>query len=177
MKKKYPQPACNIYVKQINRGEKGRNWRLVVSVQAYYISVLLKTCDCVDLGVPCRLCLVSVERARGSTQGLSSGHLTGRQIRGAQLAPHAWLAHDPGGQDPCLGHVQSCDPLTKWWEGDSHALTCEAASTSPPDSSSTPCNVKVWSPIKSDELNDVFRGFIYFVLLVKESENGLKYNT
>lgn len=91
---------------------------------AHDSSVLLKTCDCdcVDPGVPYRPCLVSGERARGWTQGLSSGHLTGSQIRGAQLAPHAWLAHDPEGWDPCLGHVQSCDPLTNWWECDSHGL-------------------------------------------------------
>lgn len=48
-----------------------------------------------------------------------------------------WMAHDPAGWDPCLGHVQSCDPLTNWWEGDSHILTYKAASTSPSNSSST----------------------------------------
>lgn len=128
--------------------EEGSNSGVVVSVQACYSSVLLKTCDCdcVNPGVPYRLCLVSVERARGSTQRLSSGHLTGSQIRGAQLAPHAWLAHDPAGQDPCLGHVQSCDPLTNWWESDSHVT---AASASPSNSSSTVCNVVV----PSDQMN------------------------
>lgn len=55
-------------------------------------------------------------------KGPCSGHLTGSQIRGTQLAPHAWLAHDPAGRDPCVGHVQSCDPLTIWREGDSHLL-------------------------------------------------------
>lgn len=34
----------------------------------------------------------------GWAEGLGSGHLTGSQIRGAQLAPHAWLAPDPGGE-------------------------------------------------------------------------------
>lgn len=97
---------------------------MVSGVSPSCSTVLLETCDCdcVDPGVPHRLSLVTVKQARGSTQGLRSGHLTGSQIRGAQLAPHAWLAHDPEGQDPCLGHVQSCDPLTNWWEGDSHVL-------------------------------------------------------
>lgn len=114
-----------------------------MSVQVYYISVLLKTRDrdCVNPAVPHRLSLVSPQRATGQTQGLGLGHLTGRQIRGAQLAPHAWLAHDPAGRDPCLGHVQSCDPLTDWWVGDSHARPYEAASTLPTESNSDTWNV------------------------------------
>lgn len=121
------------------RQTKKKTEGLEESVQAYNHSVLLKTCDCdcVNPEVPYRPCLVSVKRAGGSTQGLSSGHLTGSQIRGAQLAPHAWMAHDPGGRDPCLGHVRSCDPLTNWWEGDSHVLVHKAASTSPSNSSSS----------------------------------------
>lgn len=126
----------------VRQREGRKTLRLMVSVQAFYITVLLKTCDCdcVNPGVSHRVRLVSVVQVRGSTQGLSSGNLTGSQIIGAQLAPHAWLAHDPAGQDLCLGHVQSCDPLTNWLEDDSHALTYDAASASPSVSSSTACN-------------------------------------
>lgn len=121
--------------------ESGRNWVVDVSVHAYYSSILVTTCDCVNPGVPYRLCLVSVKRARSWTQGLSSGHLTRSQIGGAQLAPHAWLAHDPEGRDPCLGHVQSCDPLTNWWKYDSHVY--EVASTSPSNNSFSVCSVNL----------------------------------
>lgn len=135
-------------------GEGERNWRVVVSFQAFCGSVLPKTCDCVNPGVPYRLRLVSVERARGWTQGLGSGHLTGSQIRGARLAPHAWLAHDPEGRDPCLGHVQSYDPLTNWWERDSCVLLKQHQlhlQTSVPQFAVLTC-----SPVRSDDPNDMF---------------------
>lgn len=119
---------------QIKR--RGRRWRLLVlSVQVYYSSVLLKTCDYVNPRVPYRLCLVSEERARGSTQGLSSGHLTSRQIRGTQLAPHAWLAHDPAGWDLCVWVMYS--PVTHLpsdgrvtiirWHMKEHQIQCHTA--------------------------------------------------
>lgn len=68
-------------------------------------------------------------KLRGSAQASSLGD------KSEELSWHLmpdW-SHDPAGRDPCLGHVQSCDPLTKWWLGDSPS---EAASALPSDACS-----------------------------------------
>lgn len=111
----------------------GIKWRLAMSVQAHCITVVLKTCDrdCVNPAVPRRLRLVSLQPARGQTQGLGSGHLTGRQIRGAQLAPHAWLAPWPCGARPLSGSRTVLWPtyqvMAGWqsiWSGLNFAFRC-----------------------------------------------------
>lgn len=124
--------------------ESGRKWRIVVSVQAFYSSVLPKTCDCdcVNPGVPHRLCLVSVEEARGSTQGLSSGHLTGWSNQRRSVGTSCLTGPWPWGARPMSGSCTVLWPtyqLMGMWQSCSH----EAASTSPSNSSSTVCNVNL----------------------------------
>lgn len=79
----------------------------------------------------CALCRCSQPGAklRGSAQATSLRDKS--EALGWHLMPD-W-PHDPAGWDLCLGHVQSCDPLPKWWLGDS---PYEAASTSPSDACS-----------------------------------------
>lgn len=58
-----------------------------------------------------------------------------------------------GGRDPCLGHAQPHDPLTSWWECDSHVQRKQQRHL---QTAAPPFAQWTYRLIRSDGLNDVF---------------------